>query len=274
MRLVVDTMEFGSKYLPQWNTISISGYHIREAGSTAVQELAFTLGDGLEYVRWGVERGMDVDEFAPRLSLFFNCHNDFFEEIAKFRAARRIWAREMKETFGAKNPRSWLCRFHTQTAGVSLTAQQPEINIVRVAIQALAAVIGGTQSLHTNSMDEALALPSEEAVTMAGPVFLETAPSHTKGGETSLLVSAEFLHAGENILIIDDFLATGQTLLALARMVTSAKATLVGVGTVVEKSFEGGRELLIKAGHRVPVEALVVIASMDDGQIILAQDPA
>jgi methylmalonyl-CoA mutase N-terminal domain/subunit len=132
-----------------------------------VQELAFTLGDGLEYVRWGVERGMDVDEFAPRLSLFFNCHNDFFEEIAKFRAARRIWAREMKETFGAKNPRSWLCRFHTQTAGVSLTAQQPEINIVRVAIQALAAVIGGTQSLHTNSMDEALALPSEEAVTIA-----------------------------------------------------------------------------------------------------------
>jgi methylmalonyl-CoA mutase N-terminal domain/subunit len=167
MRLVVDTMEFGSKYLPQWNTISISGYHIREAGSTAVQELAFTLGDGLEYVRWGIERGMDVDEFAPRLSLFFNCHNDFFEEIAKFRAARRIWAREMKETFGAKNPRSWLCRFHTQTAGVSLTAQQPEINIVRVAIQALAAVIGGTQSLHTNSMDEALALPSEEAATIA-----------------------------------------------------------------------------------------------------------
>jgi methylmalonyl-CoA mutase N-terminal domain/subunit len=167
MRLVVDTMEFGSQHLPQWNTISISGYHIREAGSTAVQELAFTLGDGLEYVRWGVERGMDVDEFAPRLSLFFNCHNDFFEEIAKFRAARRIWAREMKETFGAKDPRSWLCRFHTQTAGVSLTAQQPEINIVRVAIQALAAVIGGTQSLHTNSMDEALALPSEEAVTIA-----------------------------------------------------------------------------------------------------------
>jgi methylmalonyl-CoA mutase N-terminal domain/subunit len=167
MRLVVDTMEYGSKHLPQWNTISISGYHIREAGSTAVQELAFTLGDGLEYVRWGVERGMDVDEFAPRLSLFFNCHNDFFEEIAKFRAARRIWAREMKQTFGAKDPRSWLCRFHTQTAGVSLTAQQPEINIVRVAIQALAAVIGGTQSLHTNSMDEALALPSEEAVTIA-----------------------------------------------------------------------------------------------------------
>jgi methylmalonyl-CoA mutase N-terminal domain/subunit len=167
MRLVVDTMEFGSQVVPQWNTISISGYHIREAGSTAAQELAFTLADGMEYVRWGVARGMDVDEFAPRLSFFFNAHNDFFEEIAKYRAARRIWAREMRETFGAKDPRSWLMRFHTQTAGVSLTAQQPENNIVRVAIQALAAVLGGTQSLHTNSMDEALALPSEKAATIA-----------------------------------------------------------------------------------------------------------
>lgn len=167
MRLVVDTMEFGAKQVPQWNTISISGYHIREAGSTAAQELAFTLADGLEYVRWGIARGMDVDEFAPRLSFFFNAHNDFFEEIAKYRAARRIWAREMRETFKAKNPRSWLMRFHTQTAGVSLTAQQPENNVVRVAIQALAAVLGGTQSLHTNSLDEALALPSEHSVTIA-----------------------------------------------------------------------------------------------------------
>ena len=167
MRLVIDTIEYGARHMPLWNTISISGYHIREAGSTAAQELAFTLGDGLEYVRWAVARDMDVDEFAPRLSFFFNSHNDFFEEIAKFRAARRIWAREMRETFGAKNPRSWLCRFHTQTAGVSLTAQQPETNVVRVAIQALAAVLGGTQSLHTNSMDEALALPSEAAVTVA-----------------------------------------------------------------------------------------------------------
>jgi len=167
MRLVVDTMEFGAQKVPQWNTISISGYHIREAGSTAAQELAFTLADGLEYVRWGIERGMDVDEFAPRLSFFFNAHNDFFEEIAKYRTARRIWAREMKETFKSKNPRSWLLRFHTQTAGVSLTAQQPENNVVRVAIQALAAVLGGTQSLHTNSLDEALALPSEHAVTIA-----------------------------------------------------------------------------------------------------------
>ena len=167
MRLVTDTVEFGSQHLPKWNTISISGYHIREAGSTAAQELAFTLADGLEYVRWALDRGVDVDAFAPRLSFFFNCHNDFLEEIAKFRAARRIWGREMRHTFGAENPRSWWLRFHTQTAGCSLTAQQPEINVVRVAIQALAAVLGGTQSLHTNSLDEALALPSEHAVTIA-----------------------------------------------------------------------------------------------------------
>jgi len=167
MRLVVDTIEYGSKNLPQWNTISISGYHIREAGSTAAQELAFTLSDGFEYIRWALARGLDIDEFAPRLSLFFNAHNDFFEEIVKYRAARRIWARELRNTFKAENPRSWLMRFHTQTAGVSLTAQQPENNIVRVAIQALAAILGGTQSLHTNSMDEALALPSEHAATIA-----------------------------------------------------------------------------------------------------------
>lgn len=167
MRLVTDTVEFAANEMPRWNPISISGYHIREAGSTAAQELAFTLADGMEYVRWGVERGLDVDDFAPRLSFFFNAHNDFFEEIAKYRAARRIWAREMRETFGAKNPRSWLLRFHTQTAGVSLTAQQPLNNVARVALQAMAAVLGGTQSLHTNSMDEALALPSADAVTVA-----------------------------------------------------------------------------------------------------------
>lgn len=167
LRLIVDTFEYGHKYVPQWNTISISGYHIREAGSTAIQELAFTLADGFEYVRAAMERGLDVDEFAPRLSFFFNAHNDLFEEVAKYRAARRIWAREMRETFGAKDPRSWWLRFHTQTAGCSLTAQQPENNIVRVAIQALAAVLGGTQSLHTNSMDEALALPSKKAVKVA-----------------------------------------------------------------------------------------------------------
>ncbi len=167
VRLVVDTVEFGTREMPRWNTISISGYHIREAGATAVQELAFTLYDGLTYVQAAVDRGLDIDEFAPRLSFFFNVHNDFFEEIAKFRAARRIWAREMRDRFGAKDPRSWWLRFHTQTAGCSLTAQQPENNVVRVAIQALAAVLGGTQSLHTNSMDEALALPSEDAVKVA-----------------------------------------------------------------------------------------------------------
>ncbi|MEN8149607.1 MAG: methylmalonyl-CoA mutase family protein [Planctomycetota bacterium] len=167
MRLVTDTMEFGAQRVPGWNTISISGYHIREAGSTAVQELAFTLADGFAYVEAGIEKGLDVDEFAPRLSHFFNSHLDFFEEIAKFRAARRIWAKRMKDKYGAKNPRSLLLRFHTQTAGCSLTEQQPENNIVRTAIQALAGVLGGTQSLHTNSMDETLALPSEHAVKIA-----------------------------------------------------------------------------------------------------------
>jgi methylmalonyl-CoA mutase, N-terminal domain len=167
MRLVVDTIEFGTAELPLWNTISISGYHIREAGSTAAQELAFTLADGIEYVKWAVDRGLEPDDFAPRLSFFFNAHNDLFEEIAKYRAARRIWSRVMRDRFGARNDRSLLLRFHAQTAGVSLTAQQPENNVARVAIQALAAVLGGAQSLHTNSMDEALALPSELAVTVA-----------------------------------------------------------------------------------------------------------
>ena len=167
MRLVVDTFEFGARHAPRWNTISISGYHIREAGATALQELAFTLRDGIEYVQWGIERGLEVDQFGPRLSFFFNAHNDFFEEIAKYRAARKVWARVMRERFGATNPRAWVCRFHTQTAGVSLTAQQPYNNVVRTAVQALAAVLGGTQSLHTNSLDEAWALPTEEAVTLA-----------------------------------------------------------------------------------------------------------
>jgi methylmalonyl-CoA mutase N-terminal domain/subunit len=167
MRLVTDMVQFCSQELPHWHPISISGYHIREAGSNAVQELAFTLANGFAYVDAAIERGMDVDEFAPRLSFFFNAHLDFFEEIAKYRAARRIWARELRDRYGAKNPRSWLMRFHTQTAGVSLTAQQPEVNIVRTALEALAAVLGGTQSLHTNSFDEALALPTENAVRLA-----------------------------------------------------------------------------------------------------------
>jgi methylmalonyl-CoA mutase, N-terminal domain len=167
MRLVIDTFEFGSKFTPRFNTISISGYHIREAGSTALQELAFTLYDGVEYVEWARRRGLDVDDFGPRLSFFFNAHNDFFEEIAKYRAARKIWGQMMKERFGAKSQRTWLMRFHTQTAGVSLPAQQPMNNIARVALQALAAVLGGTQSLHTDSYDEALALPTEEAARIA-----------------------------------------------------------------------------------------------------------
>ncbi|HEX8033190.1 MAG TPA: methylmalonyl-CoA mutase family protein [Ktedonobacterales bacterium] len=167
VRLVTDTVEFGTRNMPKWNTISISGYHIREAGATAVQELAFTLADGLTYVDKALERGLKIDEFAPRLSFFFDVHNDFFEEIAKFRAARRIWAHEMREHYGATDPRSWMLRTHAQTAGVSLTAQQPEINVARVAIQALAAVLGGTNSLHTNSLDEALALPTEKAALIA-----------------------------------------------------------------------------------------------------------
>jgi methylmalonyl-CoA mutase N-terminal domain/subunit len=167
MRLITDQFAFAGQHVPRWNTISISGYHIREAGSTALQELAFTLRDGMEYVQYGIDAGLDVDEFAPRLSFFFNSHNDFFEEIAKFRAARQIWATVMRERYGAKSPRSWMCRFHTQTAGCSLTAQQPYNNVVRTTIQALAAVLGGTQSLHTNSLDETLALPTEENARIA-----------------------------------------------------------------------------------------------------------
>ena len=167
VRVITDTVEFGTKEVPRWNTISISGYHIREAGSTAVQELAFTLADGIAYTEAAIERGLDVDEFAPRFSFFFNSHLDFFEEIAKYRAARRMWAKIMKERFKAKDPRSWWLRFHTQTAGCSLTAQQPYNNVVRTALEALAAVLGGTQSLHTNSLDEVLAIPTEEAATIA-----------------------------------------------------------------------------------------------------------
>jgi methylmalonyl-CoA mutase N-terminal domain/subunit len=167
MRLVTDMIEWSSQHMPRWHPISISGYHIREAGSTAQQELAFTLKDGFTYVEEALERGLKVDDFAPRLSFFFNAHIDFFEEIAKYRAARRIWAREMKDTYGAQDERSMMMRFHTQTAGVSLTAQQPQVNIVRTALEALAGVLGGTQSLHTNSYDEALALPTEDAVRLA-----------------------------------------------------------------------------------------------------------
>ena len=182
LRMITDVMGYCAERVPQWNTISISGYHIREAGSTAAQELAFTLANGMEYVRRGIAAGLNVDDFAPRLSFFFDSHIDFFEEIAKFRAARRIWARKMRDEFGAKDPRSWMVRFHTQTAGVTLTAQQPENNIVRTAFEALAAVLGGTQSLHTNSMDETLSLPTEKAVKIAlrtqQIIALETEVAH------------------------------------------------------------------------------------------------
>ena len=167
MRLITDIFAFCSKEVPRWNTVSVSGYHIREAGSTALQELAFTLRDGIEYIQYGIDAGLDVDDFAPRMSFFFNSHSDFFEEIAKFRAARQLWAEVMRDRFGAKDERSWKLRFHTQTAGVSLTAQQPYNNVVRTALQALAAVLGGTNSLHTNSLDEALALPTADAATLA-----------------------------------------------------------------------------------------------------------
>jgi len=167
MRLVTDLFAFCARHVPRWNTISVSGYHIREAGATALQELAFTLRDGLEYVTWGVDAGLEVDDFVPRMSFFFNAHSDFFEEIAKYRAARKLWARAMRDRFGARSERSWKLRFHSQTAGVSLTAQQPRNNVVRTALQALSAVLGGTNSLHTNSLDEALALPTEEAATLA-----------------------------------------------------------------------------------------------------------
>ncbi|RIH81489.1 Methylmalonyl-CoA mutase [Calidithermus terrae] len=183
VKLVIDTFEWGPRNVPKWNFVSVSGYHIREAGSTAVQELAFTLADGLEYVDWALERGLDIDEFAPRISFFFNAHNDFFEEICKFRAARRIWAKQMRERYKAKNPQSWMLRTHAQTAGVSLTAQQPLNNIARVAIQALAAVLGGTNSLHTDAYDEALALPTEDSAKIAlrtqQVIAYETGVTHT-----------------------------------------------------------------------------------------------
>jgi methylmalonyl-CoA mutase, N-terminal domain len=203
LRMITDVMSHCAVRVPQWNTISISGYHIREAGSTAAQELAFTLANGMEYVRRGVAAGMSVDEFAPRLSFFFDSHLDFFEEIAKFRAARRIWARKMRNEFGAKNPRSWMLRFHTQTAGVSLTAQQPENNIVRTAVEALAAVLGGTQSLHTNSMDETLALPTEKSVKIALRTQQLLAEEHEVAHVADPLGGSYFVEAETNRLEAD-----------------------------------------------------------------------
>jgi len=196
MRLITDQFAFAAQQVPRWNTISISGYHIREAGSTALQELAFTLRDGMEYVQYGVDAGLPIDEFAPRLSFFFNSHNDFFEEIAKFRAARKIWATVMRERYGAKNPRSWMLRFHTQTAGCSLTAQQPVNNVVRTTVQALAAVLGGTQSLHTNSLDETLALPTEENARTA--LRTQQILAHESGVITPSIPGRQLVRRGDD----------------------------------------------------------------------------
>jgi methylmalonyl-CoA mutase, N-terminal domain len=270
MRLVTDMMEWCSQHMPRWHPISISGYHIREAGSTAAQELAFTLKDGLTYVEHALERGLDVDAFAPRLSFFFNAQIDFFEEIAKYRAARRIWARELRETYGAKNPKSWLMRFHTQTAGVSLTAQQPLNNIVRTAIEALAGVLGGTQSLHTNSFDEALALPTEAAVRIAlrtqQIIAEETGVANTidpLGGSYVVEALTDRLeaHAYDYFRKIDD----------LGGMVEAVKEGYPQ-REIADAAFELQNE--IDAGRRIVV-GVNAYTEGDDGQTpILQIDPA
>ena len=196
MRLITDVFAFCAKEVPRWNTVSVSGYHIREAGSTALQELAFTLRDGIEYVQYGIDAGLDVDDFAPRISFFFNSHSDFFEEIAKFRAARKLWAEVMRDRFHARHERSWKLRFHTQTAGVSLTAQQPYNNVVRTALQALAAVMGGTNSLHTNSLDEALALPTAEAATLGSAHAADHRPRKRRRRTRSIRSAARTSSSG------------------------------------------------------------------------------
>lgn len=271
MRVVTDMIEYCASHMPRWHPVSISGYHIREAGSTAVQELAFTLADGLEYVKHCVVRGMDVDSFAPRLSFFFNAHMDFFEEIAKYRAARRIWAREMERRYHPKNPRSLLCRFHAQTAGCSLTAQQPMNNIVRTTIEAMAAVLGGCQSLHTNSMDETLALPTEEAVTVAlrtqqiiahesgipntvdpfgGSYFIEALT--TKMEEEALVIIKKIEAMGGMVAAIKN----GYPMLAIAdasehyqRQIETREKTIVGVNEFVTDEAQPGN--LLKIGPEV-----------------------
>ncbi len=270
MRLLGDMVEYSTRAMPKWNSVSVSGYHIREAGSTAAQELAFTLKDGFTYVEQGMERGLDVDDFAPRLSFFFNAQIDFFEEIAKYRAARRIWARELKETYGAKNPKSMLMRFHTQTAGVSLTAQQPQINIARTAIEALAGVLGGTQSLHTNGYDEALALPTEEAVRIAlrtqQIIAHETGVTHTidpLGGSyyVEQLTDEIEAKAYEYFRKIDE----------LGGMVDAVKANYPQ-GEIADASFELQRE--IDAGKRIVV-GVNAFTEGDDQEIpTLRVDPA
>ncbi|MGK0220030.1 MAG: methylmalonyl-CoA mutase N-terminal domain/subunit, partial [Planctomycetota bacterium] len=299
LRMITDVMEYCSQEVPRWNTISISGYHIREAGSTAAQELAFTLANGMEYVRRGIERGMDVDSFAPRLSFFFDSHLDFFEEIAKFRAARRIWARKMKEEFGAKDPRSWMLRFHTQTAGVSLTAQQPENNIVRTAFEALAAVLGGTQSLHTNSMDETLSLPTEKAVKialrtqqivaeeievahvvdpLAGSYFVEAQTNRLE--EEAMSYFKEIEARGGVVPAIQDGFFQKEihySAVKYQRAIETGSKRVVGVNCFVEEDDKAGPEIDI---HRIRPEAELearanmaeLRASRDDAGVQAALD--
>ncbi len=270
MRLVGDMIEWCSKEMPRWHPVSISGYHIREAGATAAQELAFTLKDGLTYVEEAVARGLDVDDFAPRLSFFFNAQIDFFEEIAKYRAARRIWARDLKETFGAKDPRSWLMRFHTQTAGVSLTAQQPLNNIVRTAIEALAGVLGGTQSLHTNSYDEALALPTEEAVRVA--LRTQQIIAHETGVANTIdplggAYAVEAMTDRMEEMAYDYFRRIDE----LGGMVESVKQGFPQ-REIADASFELQKE--IEAGRRIVVGVNAFTEGDDEQTEILKVDPA
>ncbi len=270
MRLVTDMIEFCAREMPLWHPISISGYHIREAGSTAAQELAFTLMDGFTYVEWGLERGLDVDEFAPRLSFFFNAHLDFFEEIAKYRAARRIWARELRDRYGATQERSLLMRFHTQTAGVSLTAQQPEVNIVRTAIEALAAVLGGTQSLHTNSFDEALALPTEDAVRLA--LRTQQVIAHETGVVSTIdpLGGAYYVEHLTDVLEREAY-ETFERIRGLGGMVAAIEAN-VPQREIAEASYRYQQE--VEAGQRVIVGVNRYQLADEQPPEILKIDPA
>ena len=268
MRLVIDTFEFGARHTPRYNPISISGYHIREAGATALQELAFTLRDGLEYVEWGLERGLAIDEFAPRLSFFFDAHNDFFEEIAKYRAARKIWARAMRDRFGAKSERSWKLRFHSQTAGCSLTAQQPRVNLVRTAIQALAAVMGGTQSLHTNALDEAWALPTEEAALLAlrtqQVIAHESGVTHTVdpvGGSYAIEALTDEIEtrAAEGIRRLDEM---GGMVAAIERGYVQNEIHRAAYEH--QRQVESGERVIVGVNrYRLPAEAPVPVLEID-----------
>lgn len=267
LKLVVDTIEFATREMPKFNPVSISGYHIREAGSTAIQELAFTLADGFAYVEAAIERGLDVDEFAPRLSHFFNSHLDFFEEIGKFRAARRIWAKRMKEKYGAKSDRSLLCRFHTQTAGCSLQAQQPEVNLIRTATEALAAVLGGTQSLHTNSMDETLALPSEKAVTLAMRTqqvlkheVLASAPIDPLGGSYFVEWMTDKMEDGAN-QYFDKIEAMGGVVAAIESGFFQRE--LAHAAQVYQSEFDKGERVFVGVNKYIQADEQIDIPILD-----------